>query len=107
MESRPADVLWAGVDIGTQSVRVLISDDTGRVLALGSAGLTSDRRSPGGRRHEQDPHQWWDAVGAASRQALAVLPPRQRTAPVGAVAICSTSGTVLLTDERGAPLTPA
>ncbi|MBB5789550.1 FGGY-family carbohydrate kinase [Jiangella mangrovi] len=107
MESRPADVLWAGVDIGTQSVRVLISDDTGRVLALGSAGLTSDRRSPGGRRHEQDPHQWWHAVGAASRQALAGLPPRQRRSPVGAVAICSTSGTVLLTDERGAPITPA
>jgi sugar (pentulose or hexulose) kinase len=107
MESRPADVIWAGVDVGTQSVRVLLSDDTGRVLALGTAGLTSDRRNHGGRRHEQDPHQWWDAVGAASRQAFAGLPPRHRATPVGAVAVCSTSGTVLLTDERGAPLTPA
>lgn len=107
MESRPADVLWVGVDIGTQSVRVLLSDDTGRVLALGTSALTSERRSPGGRRHEQDPRQWWDAVGAASRQAFAGLPSRHEATPIGAVAVCSTSGTVLLTDDRGAPLTSA
>lgn len=107
MDPRPAGVVWAGIDLGTQSVRVLLADDAGRVLALGSARLTSHRRSDAGRRHEQDPHQWWDAVGEASRQAVGDLPPAWRSARVGAVAVCSTSGTVLLGDDRGAPLTPA
>ncbi|TDD69300.1 carbohydrate kinase [Jiangella aurantiaca] len=107
MDPRPADVIWVGIDLGTQSVRVLLADDTGRVLALGSARLTSHRNSAGGRRHEQDPHQWWDAVGEASRQAFAALAPEQRRIAVGAVAVCSTSGTVLLGDDRGTPLTPA
>ncbi|SDU57850.1 FGGY-family carbohydrate kinase [Jiangella alkaliphila] len=107
MEPRPADVIRVGIDLGTQSVRVLLADDGGRVLALGSAPLTSHRRSDAGRRHEQDPHQWWEAVGQASRQAFGALAPSQRTLPLGAVAVCSTSGTVLLGDERGAPLTPA
>lgn len=107
MEPQPAEVTWVGVDIGTQSVRVMVVDDTGRVLALASQPLDSHRRSAGGRQHEQDPHQWWDAVGAASRAAFAALPGGRPGAAVGAVAICSTSGTVLLTDDRGAPLTPA
>ncbi|WP_116952810.1 FGGY-family carbohydrate kinase [Jiangella endophytica] len=107
MDPRSADVIWVGIDLGTQSVRVLLADDTGQVLALGSARLTSHRRSDAGRRHEQDPHQWWEAVGEASRQAFGELPPACRSAPVGAVAVCSTSGTVLLGDDRGAPLTPA
>ncbi|WP_083288766.1 FGGY-family carbohydrate kinase [Jiangella alba] len=115
MDPRPADVIRVGIDLGTQSVRVLLADDAGRVLALGSARLTSHRRSDGDRRHEQDPHQWWEAVGEASRQAFGALPPAQRpgvagtggAVVVGAVAICSTSGTVLLGDDNGAPLTPA
>ncbi|WP_083460441.1 FGGY-family carbohydrate kinase [Jiangella muralis] len=107
MDPRPADVIRVGIDLGTQSVRALLADDAGRVLALGSARLTSHRRSDGDRRHEQDPHQWWDAVGTASRQAFGALTPERRRAVVGAVAICSTSGTVLLGDDHGAPLTPA
>ncbi|WP_092623085.1 FGGY-family carbohydrate kinase [Jiangella sp. DSM 45060] len=121
MDPRPADVIRVGIDLGTQSVRVLLADDAGRVLALGSARLTSHRRGDGDRRHEQDPHQWWEAVGDASRQAFGALPTaRPRGAAgtgatpsaggppvVGAVAICSTSGTVLLGDDHGAPLTPA
>ncbi|TDE15090.1 FGGY-family carbohydrate kinase [Jiangella asiatica] len=105
MEPSPAGARWVGVDIGTQSVRVMVVDDGGRVLALGSAPLESRRRSVRMRQHEQDPHQWWEALGAASRQAFAALP--GGGARASAVAICSTSGTVLLTDDRGAPLTPA
>ncbi|RIQ17880.1 carbohydrate kinase [Jiangella rhizosphaerae] len=95
------------MDLGTQSVRVLLADDAGRVLALGSGRLTSRRPAAGARRHEQDPRQWWEAAGAASRQAFGALTLTQRRAPVGAVAVCGTSGTVLLSDEHGVPLTPA
>jgi D-ribulokinase len=92
--------VWAGVDVGTQSLRVLVADASGAVVGQGSHALTS-RRS--GDRHEQDPGDWWVALGAAFRQAL-------RTAPadrVAGVAICGTSGTFLLAGPDGAARTPA
>ncbi|MER5767047.1 FGGY-family carbohydrate kinase [Streptomyces sp. NPDC001985] len=90
--------MWMGIDLGTQSVRAVIASDTGEIVGSGSAPLTGLRD---GVRHEQRPADWWTAVRDASRGAL-----RHGHRP-RALAICSTSGTVLLTDERGAPLTPA
>lgn len=93
------DGLYAGIDLGTQSVRALVVDEAGAVHGAGSAPLTSERAGP---RHEQDPERWWEAVGAACRSALAGVP----AADVRAVAVDGTSGTVLLTDPSGRPVTP-
>jgi D-ribulokinase len=95
---RPA---WLGIDVGTQSVRAALVGADGGLLGAGSAPLRSDR--PGAGRHEQDPEDWWAALGLATRTALAGA----GDLVVGGVAICSTSGTVLLTDDDGRPLTPA
>jgi D-ribulokinase len=92
--------LWAGVDVGTQSLRVLIADASGTVVGQGSHALASRRA---GVRHEQDPGDWWLALGAAFRQALRTAPADQ----VGGVAICGTSGTFLLAGADGAARTPA
>ncbi|MFE7126446.1 FGGY-family carbohydrate kinase [Streptomyces sp. NPDC057617] len=89
-----------GIDLGTQSVRALAVTDDGHVLGRGSAPLTGHRD---GHRHEQLPSDWWKGVGAAVRRTLRTL----SAARVRGVAVCSTSGTVLLTDSRGTPLTPA
>jgi sugar (pentulose or hexulose) kinase len=91
---------WLGVDLGTQSVRVLLVTADGRVLGSGSAPLTGRRD---GVRHEQDPEQWWSALCTASRAALGSAP----GVPVGGLAVCGTSGTVLLTDGSGRPVSPA
>lgn len=94
---------WLGVDLGTTGVRAVLVADDGAVLGTGAASLES-RRWPDGR-HEQDPEQWWDAVAAATRQALAGA-----SAGVAAVACCATSGTVLLVratpGDPARPLTP-
>ncbi|WP_019065598.1 FGGY-family carbohydrate kinase [Streptomyces hokutonensis] len=92
---------WLGIDLGTQSVRALLVTGDGRVLGAGTAPLAGRRD---GVRHEQDPGEWWEAVCAASRAALA----GQEAAGVrlGGLAVCGTSGTVLLTDGDGRPLTP-
>ncbi|MEU7659318.1 FGGY-family carbohydrate kinase [Streptomyces lincolnensis] len=95
-----ADETWLGIDLGTQSVRVLLVAADGTVLGSGSAPLAGRRE---GARHEQDPQGWWEAVCAASRTALGPLPDVR----VGGLAVCGTSGTVLLTDGPGRPLTPA
>lgn len=103
--------LWAGVDVGTQSLRVRILDEGGAVVAGGAAPLSSGRE---GGRHEQDPEQWWRALGEAFRHALTSARDDAAIAGrIGGVAICSTSGTFLLADagrsgtDIGRPRTPA
>ncbi|MDO0927708.1 FGGY-family carbohydrate kinase [Streptomyces sp. TG1A-8] len=91
---------WLGIDLGTQGVRTLLVTAGGRVLGSGSVPLARGRRE--GVRHEQDPAEWWEAVCAASRGALA-----GNRVPVGGLAVCGTSGTVLLTDGAGRPAGPA
>ena len=93
--------LWAGVDVGTQSLRVAVVDADGGLVGQGSRKLASERAP--GRIHEQDPAAWWQALGEAGRAALDGLPAER----LRGVALCSTSGTVLLTDRAGAALTPA
>ncbi|MFB6943490.1 MULTISPECIES: FGGY-family carbohydrate kinase [unclassified Streptomyces] len=89
--------MWMGIDLGTQSVRAVVAGDRGEILGSGSAPLAGRRD---GVRHEQSPLDWWTAVCTASRQALRDCPaPR-------ALAVCATSGTVLLGDRTGRPLTP-
>lgn len=97
-EPRGAGPAWVGIDLGTQSVRVLAVDDDGRTLAAASRRLSSHRE---GRRHEQDPESWWSSVADALAEVCAAL-----AGPVGGVATCSTSGTLLLADRSGRPLTP-
>ena len=106
------DGLWVGVDVGTQSLRVLVVDGAGNLVGRSAQRLTSHREDG---RHEQDPGQWWRAFGAACRAVLTSAPTSGLDAPaksaparrVSGVAICSTSGTLLLADEAGRPRTPA
>ncbi|UWP79643.1 FGGY-family carbohydrate kinase [Dactylosporangium fulvum] len=101
--------LWAGVDVGTQSLRVLLVDDHGVVVGRGAGRLDSHRSGP---VHEQDPEQWWQVLGRAGREALTSAE-RVHPRPAGLVrglAICGTSGTFLLAGAGAAPagpLTPA
>jgi sugar (pentulose or hexulose) kinase len=87
---------WIGVDLGTQSVRAVLAEADGTVVARAARPLVSHRDGP---RHEQDPQSWLDAVDAVLAEV---------SGPgVDGIAICSTSGTFLLTDEHGTPVTPA
>ena len=44
-----SEPLWMGFDLGTQSVRALVADGSGEVVAAASRPLRSDRS---GERHE-------------------------------------------------------
>jgi sugar (pentulose or hexulose) kinase len=91
--------VWLGLDVGTQSARALAVTATGEVVGAGTQPLTSQRS---GARHEQDPEAWWQAIAAASSEALHKVPARA----VRGVAIDATSGTIALVDRKGSPLTP-
>jgi D-ribulokinase len=90
---------WLGLDLGTQSVRAMVVSDAGETLAVGSHKLTSRRDGP---RHEQDPEEWWRATAAACRGALTAL---SAGLTIEGVAVDGTSGTILLVDGGGRPLT--
>ncbi|MDH6519042.1 sugar (pentulose or hexulose) kinase [Streptomyces sp. SAI-135] len=94
------ETAWLGIDLGTQSVRALAVTADGTVLGRGSAPLGGRRE---GARHEQDPGEWWEAVRTACRAALLTL----TGVRIGGLAVCGTSGTVLLTDAEGRPTSPA
>ncbi|MFD5894099.1 FGGY-family carbohydrate kinase [Streptomyces sp. NPDC060366] len=91
-----------GIDLGTQSVRAVLVGDDGTVLGSGAAPLGGRRD---GVRHEQSPDDWWEAARTAIGEALKSAPDGG-SPPVRALAVCGTSGTVLLTDRAGRPLTP-
>nr|MBA3430057.1 carbohydrate kinase [Actinomycetota bacterium] len=92
---------WLGIDLGTQGCRVAVMNDAGQLLAAGDSPIRSARGLPG--RREQDPELWKAAVSAACRQALSGLGDH----PIAGLAICGTSGTILVADRTGRPLTPA
>jgi sugar (pentulose or hexulose) kinase len=92
-----SEPLWVGIDLGTQSVRALAVDGAGETVASARRPLRGTRS---GNRHEQDPGTWWTLTA----EALAALDLGGRE--VGAVAVCATSGTVLLTGTDGSPRTP-
>lgn len=98
MTTAPKESIWIGLDFGTQSVRALAVNAGGDVLGSGTRKLTSHRDGP---RHEQDPEQWWAAVSGAASEALQGL----EHCSVGGVAVDATSGTILLADSHGTPVT--
>ena len=92
--------ICVGLDVGTGSARALAVAGDGTVAGRGVAALHSMRD---GDRHEQDPASWWGAVARACRESLRDVSPGR----VRAVATCATSGTILLVDRGGQPLTRA
>lgn len=91
--------LWLGIDVGTQGVRAVLVDGDGTVQGSGRTPLAAGQRS--GREHEQDPETWWAALCASTRAALS----GSAGGRVAGLAVDSTSGTVLVQDPAGRPLT--
>lgn len=89
------------IDLGTESARVAVYADDGTALGHGESGYPTSYPRPGWA--EQDPRDWWravvDAVGRAMEEA--------GRPEVAGVAVATTSSTVAVLDDQGAPLRPA
>ena len=98
-----ADQLLA-LDVGTQSVRALLFDPRGVLVAMGRVPI-EPYVSPEPGWAEQDPEVWWTALGEACRRLWA--DPAARPDAVAGVALTTQRVTVVVSDEEGTPLRPA
>ena len=93
--------LFLGIDMGTSACRATVIDEGGTVLGQSSVPLPAPLRS--GRRVEQRASVWWSTLSHTIARLGEQIPLRQ----VRAVAVDGTSGTLLLGDGDGCPVTPA
>ena len=89
------------LDVGTQSVRALVFDPAGNLLARAKVPIEACAPGPPGAC-EQDADLYWHALGQATR-ALWAQPGVAKDALAG-VALTTQRGTVVPTDGAGEPL---
>jgi sugar (pentulose or hexulose) kinase len=92
------------IDVGTQSVRAILFDPAGTVVAIGRVPV-EPYVSPQRGWAEQDPEVWYDAVGEACRRLWAV--PGARADAVAGVGLTTQRTTIVAADADGVPLRPA
>ncbi len=92
------------IDVGTQSVRALLFDPQGKLLAKQRVAYEPYySESPG--LAEQKPQMFWESICQACQGLW--QKPGVRKESIAAVALTTQRGTVVNVDERGEPLRPA
>jgi xylulokinase len=89
-----------GIDLGTSSVKVVVVDLDGGLIAQTGAGYPVTSPHPGWS--ESDPHAWLSSTTTAVRAAVA-----QAGASVVAIGFSGQMHGVVAADRTGAPLRPA
>ncbi|MBZ4188143.1 FGGY-family carbohydrate kinase [Niabella beijingensis] len=97
-----SEAYFIGIDLGTQGLRVVVLDGKGTIVASAEQGFPLSPEM----RMEQDADEWWTICRACLDKAIGQLSQQQR-ARVRAVAVDSTSGTVIPLDKEQRPLHPA
>ncbi len=92
-----------GVDGGTESLRAGVFDLLGNPLAFASVTYPTDFPVPGWA--EQNPEDWWNALGGAVRQA--VIDAKVGKQEILGLCLDTTCCSVVVLDGAGNPLRPA
>ena len=95
------DPLVLGLDVGTSSVKAILVDTAGTVVAAAAAPLSLETPQPGWA--EQDPEAWWEASRTAIRDVLAQRPAER----VAAVGISGQMHSSVFLDREGTVIRPA
>lgn len=95
------DALFLGLDLGTSSLKALLADAEGRVVALVSCPYALRRSHRGWA--EQSPDDWWRAVRAALDGLRASGAALDRVAAIG---LSGQMHGLVLVDAAGRPLGP-
>src|SRR3954464_747139 len=93
-----AQDLFLGIDVGTGGVRACAIDAAARIVGIATTGLPAPRQD--GDAIDQDPELWWNAVV----ETICKLGAGVDRSAIRRISIDGTSGTLLLTDGDGAPV---
>lgn len=96
-------MLVLGLDLGTQSLKAVVCDDS--LGVRGECAVAYDTQFPAADQAEQDPRTWEAALGPAIAGALAQA--GLRAEDIAALAIAGQLDGCIAVDANGAPLHPA
>jgi 7-cyano-7-deazaguanine reductase len=95
----PRDI-YIGLDIGTTGCRAVALDAKQELVGQAQAPLPAPARHDG--QVTQDPGDWWKAVGAVLKDVIRQVDPKR----VHRIGVAGTSGTLVICDKKGAPVSP-
>jgi xylulokinase len=93
----------AGIDLGTSSLKVVLTDEAGQVISDATADYTIHAPAPGVA--EQDPAAWWDALRVALERALEQCGSRGET--LLGIGLSGQMHGIVPLDAQDQPLRPA
>ena len=91
------------IDLGTSSVKVLLTTAAGQILGQGNAEYPIHHPQAGWA--EQEPEDWWQATSRAVRQALTSV--QERPISIAALGLSGQMHGAVLLDKSGQLLAPA
>lgn len=94
---------FIGIDIGTQGARVVILDQTGTQIAAKEEVFPLSENS----RQEQSPDTWWESCKTLIPALISDVKNNIPLEQITAIAVTSTSGTIIPVDHSFNPLHPA
>ena len=95
--------LYLGIDVSTTAAKALLIDEAGNVVSTASTPLTLSTPRP--LWSEQEPQEWWQAVAASIKQALAQANVSGKQ--VAAIGLTGQMHGLVLLDAQGEVLRPA
>ena len=99
-------MLYMGIDVGTQGVRCVVSDEAGALAAAHSVPFKTLNIAETPGWYEQSPDHWQAAVEEAIRACVGQLRSAGRSpSEIRALSVDGTSGTILALDAGHRPLT--
>ena len=90
-----------GIDVGTTGTKTILLSENGQIAGHAYCGYPISAPAIG--RSEQNAEDWWQAMKKTVREAVGEIP----AGDVAAIALSVQGGTLVMTDEAGAPLAPA
>ncbi len=98
-------MLFMGIDVGTQGVRSVVADETGKVVAGKSIAFERLNESDVPTHYEQKAEVWWQAAVASITEVTRQLTAAgHKASEIHSIAIDGTSATVLPVMKDGTPL---
>jgi len=94
---------FLGIDVGTQGARIALIDAEGNLIGREEEDFPLSDQS----REEQSPEAWWQACIRSLTRLINRVRSEVNVDDISAVAVTSTSGTVIPIDVNNEPLHPA